>query len=449
MAVGRSRFAPSRVLVVSFAGLVAAGTFLLALPLASSSGVSIGLVNALFTATSAVCVTGLVVVDTPADFSLFGHVVLLVLIQAGGLGYMTLSTVVAAALGQRLSLQERLTLQESLNVDTREGLARFAVTVFLMTLAFEAAGALVLSLRFMFDFSPAHALFLGIFHAISAFNNAGFSLFSDNLMRYRGDLAVNLVVTLLIIAGGLGFLVLTELRTARRWRKLTVHAKLVLSMTMALLGGATLAILAIERTNPATLGPLGWGEALLASWFQAVTPRTAGFNTVDIASFHPPTLLLIMLLMFIGASPGSTGGGVKTSTFGLTVIALWATVRGATEPTAFGRRFTPDLIARAFFISLISFLVLNIVAGLLMVSERQELLPSLFEATSAFGTVGLSMGLPGTWLSLSGGFTPVGKLFITAMMFVGRVGTLTLAVALAGWSARARYRYPEGRVLIG
>jgi trk system potassium uptake protein TrkH len=444
-----TRFSPARVLVTSFAGLIGAGTLLLTLPWASRTGTSLDLVDALFTATSAVCVTGLIVVDTPSAFSTFGQSLLLLLIQAGGLGYMTLSTVVAVALGQRLSLQERVTLREALNVESRAGLARFAVTVLKLTLAFELAGAALLALRWMFEVPPDRALFLGLFHAVSAFNNAGFALFSDNLASYRGDLVINLVVGGLIIAGGVGFPVLAELGRVREWRRLTAHSKLVIAVSALLLVAGTGVFFALERGNPRTLGPLSAGEAILASWFQAVSPRTAGFNTVEIGALGPPTLLLLLVLMFIGASPGSTGGGVKTSTFGLTVLALWATVRGAPEATAFGRRFAPELVARAFFICLITFLMLNVMAGLAMTIERRELLPTLFETTSAFGTVGLSTGAAGTSLSLSGAFSTAGKLLMVVVMFTGRVGTLTLAVALAGDRPKPRYQYPDGRVMIG
>jgi len=439
---------PARLLVASFAGLIVAGTLLLTLPVAATS-TRISLTDAFFTATSAICVTGLIVVDTPRDLSLFGQVVVLLLIQAGGLGYMTLSTVILSAFGRQVSFHAKMTLQESLNLDTREGLIRFAWTVFRFTLVFEVIGALLLTLRWWPQHGLGHAAYLGVFHAVSAFNNAGFSLFSDNLMGYRGDLVVNLVITFLIICGGLGFVVLREIREARRFDRLSLHSRLVLAMTSVLLVGATIVILALERGNPKTLAAVGWGEALLAAWFQAVTPRTAGFNTIDIGAMHPATLFVVMALMMIGASPGSTGGGVKTTTFSVTVLALWATVRGAPEPTAFHRRLPAELVQKSFFICLIAFLALNAVAGALLIAERRDLLQTLFETTSAFGTVGLSMGHPGSVLSLAAQFSVLGKLLVIAMMFAGRVGPLTLAIALAGRTQVPRFRYPEGRVAIG
>jgi trk system potassium uptake protein TrkH len=228
-----------------------------------------------------------------------------------------------------------------------------------------------------------------------------------------------------------------------------VHTKFALVITAVLIVGGTVGVFLLERHNPRSLGSLGDGEALLASYFQSITPRTAGFNTLDIGALSPPTLFLIMLFMFIGASPGGTGGGIKTTTFGITMAALWSTVRGKSEPVVFHRRLAPDLVARAFFISVIAFLAVNLISWLVLFAERKDLLATLFETTSAFGTVGLSMSPAGTVVSLSGSFTAVGKLLEVAMMYLGRVGPLTLAVALAGGAERVRLRYPEAKVLIG
>jgi len=442
---------PPQLLAASIAGLILTGTLLLTLPMAKAPGRTVGVLNALFTSTSAVCVTGLIVVDTPNDFSTFGHLVILLLIQFGGLGYMTISTVLASLLGRTVTLQERLTLQEALNLQDLEGLIRFAINVLKLTLVFELTGAFLLTLHWWPQFG-AKAAWYGLFHAVSAFNNAGFALWSDNLIRWRGDLTVNAVISGLIIAGGLGFFVLSELTNIRlRKIALSLHTKLVLSATCALLVGGTTAILALEWTNPRTFGA-GWpvGERVLAAWFQSVTARTAGFNTMDNGAMTKAALFVTMALMFIGASPGSTGGGVKTTTFSITIAALWATVRGGSDPELFKRRIPAETVAKAFFVSLIAFLGLNVVAGAVLITEGRDLLPTLFETTSAFGTVGLSMGEHGAPLSLSGFFTPIGKLLIAGMMFMGRVGPLTLALALAARMAtRPKIRYPEGKILIG
>jgi len=429
--------------------MILTGAVLLSLPISSASGARLPLVDALFTSTSAVCVTGLIVNDTPTAFSGFGQVVLMLLIQAGGLGYMTLSTAMAVFLGKRVTMQERLTLKEALNIETMEGLVRFAVTVLKVTAVFELTGAAILTLRWWAEFPLPKAAYLGLFHAVSAFNNAGFSLFSNNLMDYRGDVVVNLTITGLIICGGIGFLVLSELGRIRRWARLSVHTRLVLVVTSILIVAGTVIIFLLERSNPASLKGLGFGEALLASYFQAVTPRTAGFNTLDISALAPATLYFIIILMYIGASPGGTGGGVKTSTFGVTVMALWAITRGDPEPVLFGRRLSAELVVRSFFICMIALLVLNLVMVALLVVEGQTLLPAIFETTSAFGTVGLSMSPAGSVMSLSSIFSPTGKLIVTAMMFMGRVGPLTLAIAVVGRQVTQRVRYPEGKVLIG
>jgi trk system potassium uptake protein TrkH len=442
------QFSPAQLLSVSLAALIAAGTLLLWLPVAAARQ-SLTLLEAFFTSTSAVCVTGLIVVDTPNDLSLFGQSVVLLLIQAGGLGYMAITTVVAVALGRTLTIHERITLQEALNVQTMEGLIKFAVTVFKLTLLFELTGAAILAVRWVPEFGVARALYLGLFHSVSAFNNAGFALFSDSLMRHSGDWVVNAVILTLIIAGGLGFVVLTELGQWRRTRRLSVHSKLVLTLTAIFIIGGTAAMLALEGKNPATLGSMPAGQALLTAFFQAITPRTAGFNTIDIGAMMPATLFLVLIFMFIGAAPGGTAGGVKVTTLSITVAALWATVRGREEATLFRRRLPAALVARAFFISLISFLALNAVAALLLITEGRGLLPTLFETTSAFGTVGLSMGEAGAPISLAGHFSSGGKLLVVAMMFMGRIGPLTLAVALARGHTPPRIRYPEGKFLVG
>jgi trk system potassium uptake protein TrkH len=441
------QFSPAQLLAISMAGLMGIGTGLLSLPMAAARE-PLSLVDALFTATSAVCVTGLVVVDTPHDLSLFGQIVVLLLIQAGGLGYMSITTVVAVAIGKQLTVHERLTLQEAVNVQSMDGLIRFVLNVFKLTLAFEIVGALVLCLRWMGDMGPLRAMYVGLFHSVSAFNNAGFALFSNSLIGFRDDPIVNGTILILIVSGGLGFVVLTELGGLGRRRRLSVHTRLVLTVSGMLIAGTTLAVFLLERSNPGTIGDLSLGQGLLASLFQAVTPRTAGFNTLEIGAMTHATLFLFMVLMFIGAAPGGTGGGIKVTTFSITVAALWATVRGAQDVALFKRRLRPELIARAFFISLIAFLAVNVVAGLLLVTEARPLLPTLFETISAAGTVGLSMGDSGP-VSLAGHFSVAGKLLLIVMMYMGRIGPLTLAVAVARGGTPARVRYPEGRILVG
>ena len=449
--VRRRALSPSQFLASSFLGIIAVGGVLLALPVSAADGRHVSLLDAFFTSVSAVCVTGLITLDTPVDFSTFGQVVILLLIQAGGLGYMTMSTVLVAALGRTVTLQERITLQEALNAQDMEGLVRFAGTVLKLTLAFELTGALLLALWWSSTLGAGTATWYGLFHAVSAFNNAGFALWSDNLMSWRGDVVVNLVISVLVIAGGLGFFVWAELLSRhRRTVKLSVHTRLVLAATGALLVGGTVMLLALEWNNPRTLATLPFGEKVLVAWFQSVTTRTAGFNTLDIGAMTVPSLFVMMALMFIGASPGSTGGGVKTSTFSITLAALWATVRGENDTVIYKRRLAPELVAKAFFVSLIAFVTMNSAAWVLLLTEGRDLLKTLFEATSAFGTVGLSMGENGAPVSLAAFFSPAGKCLIMLMMFIGRLGPLTLAIAVARrGAAQAKLRYPEGKILVG
>lgn len=447
----RRSLAPPQLLAFSIAGLILTGALLLLLPGAAADGRSVSVVDALFTATSAVCVTGLVTLDTPSHFSLFGQIVILLLVQAGGLGYMTVTTVFGAALGRAITLQERLTLQEALNVQGLEGLVKFAGTVFKLTLVFEVTGAALLAWAWWADLGPSQALWFGLFHSVSAFNNAGFALFSDSLIQSATSVPVMLVTSGLFIAGGLGFFVLTELiHLRRRDVRLSMHTRMVLVVSGALLAVGTAALLGLEWSNPRTLGGLDPADRVLAAFFQSATARTAGFNSIDIGAMTPPALFLLMVLMFIGASPGGTGGGVKTTTFSITVAALWATVRGDAEPVVFGRRLSAQLVAKAFFISLISFLALNLVAGALLVTEGRDLMPTLFETSSAFGTVGLSMGEAGQPVSLVAFFSTPGKFLVMLMMFAGRIGPLTLAFAVARRAGvQPRVRYPEGKLLIG
>lgn len=362
---------------------------------------------------------------------------------------MAITTVVAVAIGKQLTVHERLTLQEALNVQTMDGLIRFVLNVFKLTLAFELIGALVLAARWVDEMGAGKALYYGLFHSVSAFNNAGFALFSDSLIGFRDDVIVNATILTLIVCGGVGFIVLTELGRFRKTRRLSVHARLVLTTSAALIIGTTLAIFILEQRNPRTIGDLTLPQGLLASFFQAVSPRTAGFNTLDIGAMTSASLFLMMVLMFIGAAPGGTGGGIKVTTFSITVAALWATVRGSRDAVVFKRRLPPELVARAFFVSLIAFLALNGVAVLLLITEGRGLLPTLFETASAAGTVGLSTGEPGSPLSLAGHFSPLGKLLLIATMFMGRIGPLTLAVALARGDTPARVRYPEAKILVG
>lgn len=438
---------PARILILGFLSIILAGTALLLAPFSTVKGISA--IDALFTATSAMCVTGLIVKDTPADFTTFGQVVVMLLIQIGGLGYMTSATIISLMLGKRIGLGERLIMKEALNVLSVEGVVRFTRAVLLMTVIFESLGAIFLFIRFLADHPPGRALFLGVFHSVSAFNNAGFSLFSDNLMRFRGDVAVNAVISGLIISGGLGFIVVSDLFQYARGRvhRLTVHTKIVLTTSAILILVGWALIFLFEYTNPRTFAAMPAKERVLASYFSAVTPRTAGFNTIDYSQLRIETLVVTTTLMFVGASPGSTGGGIKTTTFAIAIAALCAIIRSSRDTVLFRRRVPMETVSRSLLLIALGLILIAVTSLTIIVREQVYYLPALFEVTSAFGTVGLSVGDGGV-RSLSALFSPFGKVLIILAMFAGRLGPLTLAVAVIR-KKDERFRYPEGRVVIG
>lgn len=433
-----------------FAGVIVLGTLVLALPISTVSGHEMRLIDAFFTAASAVAVTGLVVKDLGTDFTLTGQVVVLVLIQLGGLGYMVLSTVTVILLGKKIGIKQRLVMQEALNVLSVEGLVHLLRGILVVTAIVEGIGAVILAVRFSLDYPWPRAIYLGVFHSVSAFNNAGFSLFPTNLVAYQRDPVVNLVVTGLIIAGGLGFIVYRDLR--RYWRgevyRLTIHTKMVLSLTAGLIVIGTTVFWALEATNPRTFGSLRLTDQLMVAYFHAVAARTGGFNTVDLSLCSGAALYLLIMLMIIGASPGGTGGGIKTSTFGTMLIGLWAGIRGQNDVTVFHRRMPQETVIRAFSVALLAFFLTTGMTLVLQVSEEQDFLRTLFEVASAFGTVGLSTGDGGV-LSYVALFSDFGKFMIVLTMFIGRLGPLTVGVALIREEEHRRFRYPQERVLIG
>lgn len=430
------------------------GTFLLMLPFSTSSGKGASFIDALFTSASAVCVTGLIVVDTPVYYSFFGQIVILVLIQVGGLGYMTIASLIAILLRQRISLKDRLVLQEALNVLTMEGIVRFVKRIIKITIFVESLGAAILTLRWMSEFPLQKAFFFAIFHSISAFNNAGFSLFSDNLIRYVQDPTINLVITSNIIIGGIGYLVINEIYENYRKKSnmvhLSLHTKLALSTTAILIVSGTIFIYLFGIGSKETFGSMSFSTKLFASYFQAVTPRTAGFNTVNIGAMAEPAIVILMMLMFIGASPGGTGGGIKTTTFGTIISTVNSTILGREEVRLFKRKIPQDCIRKAFNLGCVAFLLVITISFILVYIENQPFLKVAFEVTSAFGTVGLSIGAPGILTSLSTVFSAFGKLLIVLTMFAGRVGPITVGAAmLSGGESEPQYHYPEERVLIG
>jgi len=438
----RATLNPARLLATGFAAVITFGTFLLTLPPATTDGRGLPVVDALFTATSATCVTGLTVINVSAALTTFGQVVILLLIQAGGLGVMTVTTLFVYAIGRRISLRSDMTISESLGQPRLASTGHLIKDVALLTLAVESLGALILTAAFSADFPLGRALYYGVFHSVSAFCNAGFSLFGLNLTDYVTNVPVNLTTISLIVVGGLGFVVLSEILALRRGRRLSLHSRVVLKATAVLIVVGTLSVLAFEFANPATLGALSPGGKFLAALFQSVTPRTAGFNTVAVGSLLQPTLLILTILMFIGASPGSTGGGIKTTTF----VTLLASVRSALrrrEDVEMGERRLPqDTTTKAWVITALSAGLVLTAIIILLATEGAPLMDVTFEAVSAFGTVGLSTGLTPK-------LTVAGRVLLSLVMYAGRVGPLTLAVALTRQDRPAGWRLPEERVIVG
>lgn len=436
---------PSKVLVSGFALIILLGAFLLTLPIATKDGEGLRFLDALFTSTSATCVTGLVVVDTGTTFTLFGQLTILSLIQVGGLGFMTFATFFAVLLGKRISLKERLLLQEALNNMSFAGIVRLVKRILIFTIIIELIGGILLATRFAFDMPLKRAIYFGFFHSVSNFNNAGFDLMGEfrSLTGYVDDPLVTIVVCLLITLGGIGFIVMNELYEFKRTRRLSLHTKIVLSTSAWLLILGTIFIFVLEFNNPKTLQPLSMSGKFLGSLFQSVTPRTAGANTLNIPDLTQTTLFIIIILMFIGASPGSTGGGIKTTTFATLLGAVRSQVKGKEDVVFFKRRILYDTIYKALTVMVCGLLIVMTVTLLLTITEQgKDFLMLLFEATSAFGTVGLSMGL-------TPDLSPFGRMLIILTMFAGRVGPLTIAFAVTLRRHSDPYKNPKGKIMIG
>ncbi len=443
---------PARISIGGFMLLIGIGTFLLMLPVSAASQ-RMGFMDAMFTSTSAVCVTGLAVADTGTFFSPFGQTVLLILIQAGGLGIMTLSTMILLIAGRRPGMKDRLVIQDTFTHRKEQGPADIIRDVMVFALVPEIIGAIILFFCFLPGNSVGRAAWLSVFHAVSAFCNAGFSLFPDSLVQYREHWPVNLTISFLIIAGGIGFLVLSEIRrnmpfTRDTWKNLCLHSKLALAATAVLLAGSTLLILLMEWRN--TLAPLSVPGRFLAAFFQAVSARTAGFNSLAVEALADETLFLIILLMFIGACPGSCAGGVKTTTIFTIALMGFSRFRGYDYPQIFRRTIPGSAVWRAVNLVILSMMFITVAVMLLMVAElgsvshlssKGKFLEYLFETVSAFGTAGLSTGVT-AWLSVPG------KLIITVLMFVGRLGPLVIGIAISRKQTNL-YHYAEEDIMIG
>jgi trk system potassium uptake protein TrkH len=442
--VRRFNLTPAQSLAIGFTVITIVGAALLATPLAAQGEASVPFLDALFTASSAITTTGLVTVDTGGAYSTFGEVIVLLMFQLGGLGYMLFIAYFAHLLGTRLSLRTGLLAGETMTGSTLGTLKDFARSVLAFTVVFELLGAIVYTAVFMERFPFARAVYLGIFHSVSAFSTAGFGLFADSFTGYRNALAVHMTTLVVTFAGGIGFFVLGDaygftVRKARREGRprLTTHTKVALTISALLMLAGSLIVFAVESTG----SPMR--QRLFDATFQAISASTTtGFNTVDVGKMAPASLFTLILLMFIGTGPGGTGGGIKVTTFAVVMASVVAVLRGEQDTVIFKRRMTLDTIHRALALGMLATVTVVAATMVLTVTERTSFLPLLFEVTSAFGTVGLSTGITSS-------LTPVGKVLICIIMLVGRLGPLAVGFALVGKPRRQRFRYVEDAVFVG
>ncbi|WP_234401695.1 TrkH family potassium uptake protein [Thermobifida halotolerans] len=435
---------PARLLVLLFASVIVLGTGLLALPV-SHQVPDVTLVEALFTATTSLCVAGLSVVDIGAHWSTFGEVVILSLIQIGGIGIMTMASVLGIVVIRRFGMRLQLSVhseQRTLNVGDARGIVLRIVATSLTCEAVLAA-ILVPRMWLAHGMTPGAALYSGVFHSVSAFNNAGLSIYSDSLTRFSGDPLILLPVALATILGGLGFPVLLELRrhlrTPRRW---SLHSKMTVWTSLLLFGGGMVAVTVLEWGNPATLGPMPWPQKLLDGAFHGIMPRSGGFNVVDVGAMESHTLFVIIMLMFVGGGSAGTAGGIKTSTFAVIWFVVWAEVRGHPHVHAFGRRLSYGTIRQALSLTFLSMTVVAFATIYLTATTAHTLQEILFEVVSASAVVGLSTGI-------TPDLPPHAQVLLTILMFAGRIGPITFASALALRERTRRYDLPEGRPVIG
>ena len=441
----------SRTICTGFLALIVVGTLLLTLPFATASGDWNNPLIALFTSTSAVCVTGLVVVDTGSYFSSFGQGVVLMLIQLGGLGYMTATTLLLLLVGRRLCLKDRLAIQQAMEASELANVSQLVISIISMTLIFELTGAFCLIPTFIDDFGFGRSLWLSIFHSVSAFNNAGFGLFPDSMVQYAEDAWPIAVISALIILGGIGYQVIMEafiwgrdrLKGSKGRTVFSLHFRVVASTTIALLLIGTLAFFAIEYNNPDTLAGKSFGGKLLLAGFQSVVMRTAGFNSIDIGAMETSALFVAIALMFVGASPGSTGGGVKTTTIRILLSSTLAALQGKEEVNCYQRQIPTARVLKALAVVVASALNVVIMTTCISVTDPDlAFINVLFEAVSAFATVGLSTGI-------TADLSTLGQLFIILTMYTGRVGVLLLMSALLGDPSPSVIHFPEEDLLTG
>lgn len=437
----------TRIIILGFLIGAIAGALLLYLPISQKGGVRLGFVDAIFVSTSSICVTGLSTVNIGATFSLIGQIVLLLLIQLGGLGIVTFTTMLLMALHKRITLQDRLLIQNAYNLDTLSGLVKLTMRIVKVSIAIELVGAFFYSFVFIPDYGPVGAWY-SIFHSVSAFCNAGIDILGGNsFCAYRDNVIINVTTMLLIISGGLGFPVFWEierffLRKKIGKKKMSFHAKLVLTVTFVLIVTGALFTFFIEYNNPETLGNLSIFKKIQASMFQSVTLRTAGFATIDQAGFKPASAFIYLLLMFIGGSPAGTAGGVKTVTMFILLASVIANIKNQPYVKVMHRGITDTTIRRCVSIVFFSFSIFVVMSVIMLIMYPDDTVSVLYEVVSAIGTVGLSRGL-------TGNLNTVGKLLITIAMYLGRIGPITFALAFNSKKTEKNISYPQAKVIIG
>ncbi|MEG0309040.1 MAG: TrkH family potassium uptake protein [Clostridium sp.] len=446
---GMKKFTPVQVIAIGFATIIFTGAVLLSLPSATIDGIKTPFIDCIFTSTSAVCVTGLVTVDTGTYWNYFGKTVILVLIQIGGLGFMSFATLISIMIGKKITLKERLIIRESLNSTSLQGIVKLARYIIMLTFSIEMIGALLLSIQFIPEFGLKKGIYYSIFHAISAFCNAGFDLMGgyNSLMDYSNNGLVIITISSLIVVGGLGFYVWDEVYNYRKTKRLTLQTKLVITMSVVLIVIGFIMFFIFEYSNPNTMKDMSMKNKLLASLFASISPRTAGFNSINLGTMTIASTFLTIMLMFIGGSPGSTAGGIKTSTAGVLFMTVISVIRGREDTEIFKRKINKETVYKAFAVVVIALGLVLSVTILLSITESASGSPFeyyLFEATSAFGTVGLTLGLTQQ-------LTTIGKIIIAITMYAGRVGPLTLLLAIAMRKSKKgnSIKYPEDKILVG
>lgn len=437
---------PAQILALGFACVILIGAILLSLPISSAKGESTSFIDCIFTSTSAVCVTGLVTKDTGTYWSTFGKTVIITLIQIGGLGFMSFTTLVFLLLGKKITLKERMVMQEAMNFFSLQGLVKLSKYVLLFTFSIEGIGALILSTQFIPQFGVLKGICYSLFHSISGFCNAGFDLIGNfsSLTSYSSNSVVILTISFLIVTGGLGFFVWSELYNTHKKRKFSLHTKIAIATTAILLIGGTILFFIFEMNNPNTMQNMSFKDKLLNSFFASVSPRTAGFNSVSTSGMTLSSKILTIVLMFIGGSPGSTAGGIKTTTMAVLIFTISSLIKGREDTEICNKRLCKEIVYKAIVIFIISLMLITIVTLVLSFTDPGFTLEQiLYEVVSAFGTVGVTLGIT-TKLSA------LGKIIIAISMYFGRVGPLTIVLALTNKGGnRVNIKYPEEKILVG